>query len=213
MLIRLPAGAGSCCLVLLLACSGGDAPPADLPLKTDPIVVIPEASPAEIEAEATARQAADGLGRDLMGLLLAKLAEAGPGAAIAYCADSAQARTASIGTTGVQIRRVSMKPRNLANAPEAFEEELLDVLAQQYAAGRMPPDTSIWIGTGADRELRHLRPIIVQQPCLACHGNPEEFAPEVRKVLAERYPDDQATGYAAGDFRGAISVQVSLSGP
>jgi hypothetical protein len=34
------------------------------------------------------------------------------------------------------------------------------------------------------------------------------MAPDVRSLLAERYPEDRATGYAAGDFRGMVSVRV-----
>ncbi|MBZ0088891.1 MAG: DUF2309 domain-containing protein, partial [Thermoanaerobaculia bacterium] len=46
--------------------------------------------------------------------------------------------------------------------------------------------------------------------CGACHGQPGELAPGVAEVLARRYPGDTATGYTAGDLRGAISVRVPL---
>jgi hypothetical protein len=42
--------------------------------------------------------------------------------------------------------------------------------------------------------------------CLACHGQVSSLDPAVRAVLAERYPADRATGYRAGDLRGAVSV-------
>ncbi|MBI3082695.1 MAG: DUF3365 domain-containing protein, partial [Gemmatimonadetes bacterium] len=59
-------------------------------------------------------------------------------------------------------------------------------------------------------ELQYLRPILVDRRCLACHGDPATFIPEVRAVLAQRYPEDRATGYAVGDLRGAVSVRVPL---
>jgi hypothetical protein len=59
-------------------------------------------------------------------------------------------------------------------------------------------------------ELQYVRPLVVDGRCLACHGDPAGFDPEVRAVLARRYPDDRATGYAPGDLRGAISVRVPI---
>lgn len=41
-----------------------------------------------------------------------------------------------------------------------------------------------------------------------CHGPGNSIPDTVRAMLAARYPDDRATGYAVGDLRGAISVQV-----
>ena len=210
----------SCLLVLLVACGGDDAPEAetDTIIQGDAIeveapMIMTTAVPAGDDALATARQTADGLGRELMGLMLAKLRDEGAGGAIAFCADSAQARTAAMASEGIIIRRVTMKPRNLANAPDAYEEALLLALAEQHAAGALPPDTAAYVGTGADRELRYLRPIKIQQQCLTCHGDPSGFPEEVRRTLAERYPADQATGYAEGDFRGAISVRIAAPTP
>jgi hypothetical protein len=51
---------------------------------------------------------------------------------------------------------------------------------------------------------------MVASPCLACHGDPEAIDPQVKRLLAERYPDDTAVGYKPGDLRGAVSVSVLL---
>jgi hypothetical protein len=204
----------TCLLFLLASCGGADAPetpesPAeDQAIEVEAPMEAATAVPEGDDALATARQTADGLGRELMGLMLAKLRDEGPGGAIAFCADSAQARTAAMASEGIIIRRVTMQPRNLANAPDAYEEALLLALAQRHAAGTLPPDTAAYVGTGADHELRYMRPIRIQQQCLTCHGDPGGFPTEVRRTLAERYPDDRATGYAEGDFRGAISVRI-----
>jgi hypothetical protein len=208
-------------ILLIAACGGADAPDAaieEVPegeaMTADaPAAAVVAAVPEGDDALATARQTADGLGRELMGLMLAKLREEGPEGAIAFCADSAQARTAAMASEGIIIRRVTMQPRNLANAPDAYEEALLLALAERHAAGTLPPDTAAYIGSGAARELRYLRPIRIQQQCLTCHGDPSSFSAEVRRTLAERYPDDRATGYVEGDFRGAISVRVAAPAP
>lgn len=55
-----------------------------------------------------------------------------------------------------------------------------------------------------------MKPLVVGGACLACHGPREDIDPDVREVLDRRYPEDEATGYATGDFRGAISVTVDL---
>jgi len=34
------------------------------------------------------------------------------------------------------------------------------------------------------------------------------MAPDVNRMLAERYPDDRATGFNDGDLRGAINVKI-----
>lgn len=207
-------------LTLLVACGGADAPePAtDAPAQGEAIeaeapLEATTAVPEGDDALVTARQTADGLGRELMGLMLTKLRDEGAGGAIAFCADSAQARTAALASEGIVVRRVTMKPRNLANAPDAYEEALLLALANRHDAGTLPADTAAYVGSGANRELRYLRPIRVQQQCLTCHGDPSGFPAEVRRTLAERYPDDRATGYAVGDLRGAISVRVAAPTP
>ena len=47
--------------------------------------------------------------------------------------------------------------------------------------------------------------------CLACHGS--EVSPEVREAIAARYPGDRATGFAVGDLRGALWVEVPAGTP
>jgi hypothetical protein len=46
--------------------------------------------------------------------------------------------------------------------------------------------------------------------CLACHG--ESLEPAVAAKLAAAYPKDQATGFRAGDLRGAFWVELSTEG-
>jgi hypothetical protein len=40
--------------------------------------------------------------------------------------------------------------------------------------------------------------------CLTCHG--PTLAADVAAAVAARYPRDEATGFAAGDLRGALYV-------
>lgn len=168
-------------------------------------------SPPAVDAErlAQARATADALGGDLMAMLTGELQRGGPQAALAVCADSAQVRTRAHEESGVMVRRVGTRVRNPANTPDSLEQAVLAAFQATLLAGGQPTDTVIMQAlAGGGTRLRLLRPVRVQEGCLACHGPAEGIAPEVRAVLAERYPEDQATGYAVGELRGAVSVQV-----
>jgi hypothetical protein len=43
---------------------------------------------------------------------------------------------------------------------------------------------------------------------LNCHGDPAQFSPELQQTLNERYPNDRAVGFEAGDFRGVVRVTI-----
>ena len=160
---------------------------------------------------ALARAVADSLGGELMSLLKQAMDSGGPALAIHFCADSAQARTLRRWKKGLYIRRVSERVRNVDDTPDAVERELLERLAALNHDGRLPPEI-IEVIRAADGtyELQYMRPILVDRRCLACHGDPDSLDPQVRAVLARRYPEDRATGYRVGDLRGAVSVRVPL---
>ncbi|MGE0441833.1 MAG: DUF3365 domain-containing protein [Gemmatimonadales bacterium] len=172
-----------------------------------------EAAPAgpDSAAVAGARAAAGRLATGLMGRLVVALDSGGPTAAIGYCADSAQALTAALQTEGFVVRRVGTRIRNLGNGPDSLEAAVLARFAERLARGEpLPADTTL-IETGpAGRTLRVLKPVLVAEPCLACHGDPATFAPVVSATLADRYPADRATGYRIGELRGAVSVRRPL---
>src|SRR5574341_235972 len=158
-----------------------------------------------------ARAVADSLGDELIDLVSAALERGGPSLAIHFCADSAQVRTLRHWKNGIYIRRVSQRVRNVDDTPDATERQRLERLGELHRAGTLPAE-SVQVVRGPDGtfQLQYLRPIIVQPGCLACHGDPATFEPGVRAVLATRYPEDRATGYVAGDLRGAVSVRVPL---
>ena len=111
---------------------------------------------------------------------------------------------------GLTVRRVSLKARNQANVPDPLEREVLFELQVLHADERRPASITRIVETEGRPQLRWFRPIVVGSTCLRCHGPAEEIDPDVRAILAERYPEDRATGYAIGDLRGAFSVTVQL---
>lgn len=153
------------------------------------------------------RGAAGGLAGGLVGALTAALARGGPDSAIAFCADSAQVLTARAQREGVTVRRIGTRVRNPANQPDSVERRLLEHLAAERSAGRpLPADTVIVVAGAGGSELRLVRPILIAEGCLACHGDPATMSPGVRQTLAARYPGDQAFGYRLGELRGAVVV-------
>lgn len=172
-----------------------------------------DAAPADTAVDSAAvtraRTAANGLGQELQAKLFAALDSAGPAAAVTYCADSAQAWTARYAQAGVYVRRVSQRVRNPANQPDSIEARDLVRLDSLHRAGALPGEiVRARVGERGERFVDYMRPIVVQERCLACHGPRDGMAPEVRDLLAARYPADEATGYGAGDLRGMLTVRV-----
>ena len=176
-------------------------------------VSFPAAAAEEVPAAALAKakSTADSLTKDLIGLLFSALDAEGPAGAVRICAEVAQDRTANHAREGIYVRRVSQKVRNQANRPDAIELQKLEQLAARHGKKNLPAEVvEIRANPDGTRQLHYLRPIVVLERCLACHGPRDKIEPAVREILARRYPDDRASDYGAGDFRGAISVRILL---
>lgn len=131
----------------------------------------------------------------------------GPAAAARVCADEGLGLTALVGGEhGASVGRASIRLRNPAATPPAWVGEWL--LAQGVRSADGVTGVAQVVDADGHRVARVIRPIAVEEPCLACHGAPDALAPGVREVLAERYPQDNATGYAVGDLRGALWAEV-----
>jgi hypothetical protein len=82
-------------------------------------------------------------------------------------------------------------------------------LLAAYAEGR---EEKPWRAVRLDDgDFGYVEPIRVGPICLRCHGG--EVAPEIRERLAALYPDDQATGFEQGDFRGLFWVRMPEQEP
>lgn len=179
------------------------------------VSAVLEPPPAELER---ARKAAQQLKGELMKNLTAALAEGGARQGVMVCAEIAPGIAAGLSKDGMTVRRITDRPRNPANAPDGREKELLDALAAAHARGEKLTEivevSEAGASPGTDRAVRrdllYLSPLTIAAPCLQCHGDPAQIDPAVRAALAEKYPKDQATGYKAGDLRGAVSVRIAL---
>lgn len=194
--------------VLVVALAGVAAPFAAQ--NEAPATLTAEAPEATVALE-RAREAAAGLGRDLLARLSAELAAGGPVSATRVCSEVAPALAAAHSRDGLTVYRVSARPRNPAGRPDPWEAAELERLAAGLRAGEMPAEVSAVVTTESGPVLRYLKPLRIVTPCLRCHGDPATFSPELTAALAERYPADEGVGYREGDLRGAISVTVPLT--
>ena len=123
----------------------------------------------------------------------------GPAAAIEVCSELAPGIASSLSVDGVRMGRSSHKLRN----PDNAAPDWLVPLIEGYASGQdeLSPRT---VALGGDR-TGYVEPIIVQPVCLTCHG--AEIDGTVAAQIAALYPEDQATGFGAGDFRGVFWVE------
>lgn len=196
-------------LMIWVACTSGEATPEPAPEPAPAPAPAPDPALLEIEAVAAAESAAKAAGGALKKRLMAAMAEGGPEAAVKACADEAQGLTA-LALSGKKARagRASLRRRNARNEGPDWVQAWLREQGERPAEGT--PGISAAHQDGDEVVGRFLAPIAVEGACLACHGVPEQIPAEVAAILAERYPDDQATGYAVGDLRGALWAEVRL---
>lgn len=168
-----------------------------------------DAIPRDVQAEVVelGSSAADALVGTLVTRLSGALSHGGAASAIEFCSTSASELTAGVSAEqGLDVKRTSLRYRNPANAPDEAETEALKYFQARLEEGGSLPGE--WVQRAARDEYRYYRPLTVAAPCLGCHGSPSEIGPEVRAILDERYPEDLATDYAAGDFRGLVRVSI-----
>jgi hypothetical protein len=146
------------------------------------------------------------LGAELLGpfkmqlkAALVKGMEAGPTEAISACRLEAPGLAAALSTGGVRMGRSSHKLRNPDNTAPEWLVPILDA----YASGEA--ELAPQLAELAGGRHGYAEPIKVQAMCLTCHG--ETLHSDVAARVAELYPDDQATGFADGDFRGVFWVE------
>ena len=187
-------------LAALAACSS-TPPPA-------PAATAPASVPAPRER---AQAAAKEFSTTLKAALSAQMAQGGTVAAIGFCHDEAPKIAAQVGAThGVRLGRVAVdgRTRNPANAASAWQAEGLAAFKAQVAVGTPPAELVRVAEAGLPDgvAVRMMRGIAVEPVCLACHG--KALSPETATALRRHYPDDAATGFDAGDLRGALWVEV-----
>lgn len=101
----------------------------------------------------------------------------------------------------VTFFRISSKFRNPLNEPSSDELALLKIMESEKLK-----DTIIESGS----ELHYYKTINVGlEACLKCHGPKETIDDKTLALLGDLYPEDKATNYKLGDFRGAWKIVMN----
>lgn len=146
-------------------------------------------------------------------ILVKEMQTNGVVAAVSVCSDTAQVLTNNYGVKkGIYIKRVSFKNRNENDAPNKIEAEALKTFEELKRKGELKETTEYFTTIEEDgiTSVIYLKPILVQAPCLSCHGSLDQIGLEVKDVIRKKYRNDKATGYQLDDLRGAVSIQKTL---
>lgn len=144
----------------------------------------------------------------LLPTLQEALANGGPVRAIEVCSVRAPEIADELSAaTSWSVRRVSLKARNSERAiPDSWEQSMLEQFEiKQKGGSAMDALNGSDIVNG---EFRYMQAQLAMPLCLTCHGS--NLSADVSAALREHYPNDVATGYIAGDIRGAISLRFPL---
>lgn len=181
-------------------------------------VFVDPAAPEVAEIRTLGERAINRVGVSMVSEVKLAVAKDGPEKAVEVCHLKALPMTGKVIDDMPRItavKRTSLQLRNPANAPDAADQLALRKVQLDIERGENPPKVLVQRIDlpGAAREWRVYRPIGVAQQCVVCHGERENLSPGLRQRLEERYPNDQATGYTIGQWRGLIRVTVAEASP
>lgn len=152
--------------------------------------------------------------KQLGGAMQKEMKAGGPVAAVKVCSELAPQITAQISREkGWMVTRVGTRVRNpMLGMPDAWEQNVLAKFQERADKGESFEKMAFAeiVEEPNGKYFRFMKAIGVQGQCLACHGDPAGMKEEVKALLQERYPHDQAKGYKAGDLRGAVSIKRPL---
>ncbi len=114
-------------------------------------------------------------------------------------------------SSGWQVRRTSLKVRNLEDAPDKWENTVLQNFEQMNKDGA-PFDemefSEVVTKKDGSKEFRYMKAIPTKKVCLQCHGS--NIKSKVASQLDSLYPFDRAVGFKVNDLRGAFSLSKPI---
>jgi len=146
----------------------------------------------------------------LKGALQAAIKEGGPVHAIPVCQVKAPEIARELSRPPQwTVGRTSHKLRNPDNAPDEWEAMILNDFLDRAAAGESlaTMEHVELVESDGRQTYRYMKAIPVGEVCLTCHGS--DIDPALKAEIDSFYPEDQATGFALGELRGAFTVTKS----
>ncbi|MCX7632993.1 MAG: DUF3365 domain-containing protein [Turneriella sp.] len=178
------------------------------------VVLVPACAKKRLTPEQAlnfAQQVQQDVVSGLQKTLLEKVETLGAAGALSFCREHVKgygqqkmaewlARAQELpGIQDFRFRRISLRNRNPANAPDNEQRQILE----QWQNGKASP-----VLYENDGKFFVMQPIYIQQPlCLKCHGDEKTIDPKAVAAIRQHYPGDKATGYRLGDLRGAFIVE------
>ncbi|MBK9946726.1 MAG: DUF3365 domain-containing protein [Nitrospira sp.] len=167
--------------------------------------------------ERAASEVAMGFVRELGAAMTREMAKGGPTEAIKVCAELAPEIAGRLSREhGWRVTRVGTRVRNpLLGMPDAWEQKVLGEFAERATKGEAfaGMTQSEVVTEPSGRYYRFMKAIAVQPQCLLCHGPVATIPGEIQQRLKAQYPFDTATGYQAGELRGAVSIKQPFNEP
>jgi len=148
----------------------------------------------------------------LKGELQAAIKEGGPKKAITVCNAKAPEIAGALSKPGtLSVGRTSLKLRNTANTPDAWETATLQEFLTRAAAGEdlKTMEKVELVKTDGQATYRYMKAIPTGEVCLACHGT--NIEPDLQAHIDTLYPQDQATGFTPGMLRGAFTISKTAT--
>ena len=163
-------------------------------------------------------QATKVLVSELSSVLKKQIKASGPADAINVCRELAPSITGRISNAnGWKMTRVSHRYRNaLLGMPDDWEKSVLQKFEKRKQDGedlKKMVYTEVVTDASGDQYFRFMKAMPTGEVCLTCHGSKDNIPDAVQAKLNLLYPLDQATGFAKGDLRGAISIRQPMSLP
>lgn len=152
----------------------------------------------------------------MKGEMMAAIERGGLPAAVEYCSIKALPLTRELAENQqapIEVKRASDRPRNPANAADAWEEKAIAHFRQAIASGAgLPADYVQKFERDGRDWLRYYKPLAAGALCLSCHGDPHGMDPALRETLAVRYPQDRSMDCREGDLRGVFRLEIPANG-
>ncbi len=155
--------------------------------------------------------AANLLIKNLKTQLTEAIKQKGPEYALNFCSEKGLVLTLETEkqlAKGIEIKRTSAQYRNPHNAPDKYEQQVLQYFT---TSTKKNEKTREYVQEVSDQEksyYRYYKPLYIKALCLTCHGDPKQMSDNLRRALREKYPDDKAVNYKTGDFRGMVRVTI-----
>ncbi len=184
--------------LLTLGCSSSD--------KSDSVKEKAPTSAIQVEMQNASHALIAGFMKNLKSELMSAIKEGGVASAIGACQVQAPQVADSFSQENWSIKRVTEKPRNQTNKADAHQQEILGYFADSLKTLKFFDE---WKDSEAKTGYTYYQPIKMGKFCLKCHGDTKALDEEVTLALQDKYPDDKALNYNAGDLRGMFVVQIN----